>query len=359
MASTSKARQNKLVKLAMAPETTVGTYVPLTTSTFVLPITSFSPPSPDRGTRLISRNATMDGFGGGMLGVIGSFGWTISAEAEIHAPGIDGNLPYWLPMLLASGHECNPGGTEGDFTVLDITPTLSNQEIANFSSADNEHPPCTVSLSWIRNNDQVEDTVIRMRGCTGATTFNLVTNEMAKISTTFVGLLQNNELLDSSDVNVSALGDYPTTKPYVVKSITLQLLDDTATPVSAYGLRNLTFSTGFETPENIDPTETWGYSISPPILNADPTLSFAISNTSTVDQYLADAMLAGALFSINVTLVSETDDNRLRFIFPTCQYTGISEVDNGGLADYQIEAVVVRTPGDDQLYTIQHLYKTS
>jgi hypothetical protein len=300
----------------------------------------------------------MDGFGGGMVGVIGSFGWSMGVSSEIHAPGVDGNLPYWLLMLLASGHEATEETPVGDFDVIRFAPTLSNQTIANFSTADNDHNPTTVSLSFIRNNNQTDDTVIRMKGCTGASTFSFVANERAIINTAFVGTLSGS-LLDDTDVDVALLGDYPETKPYVVKAITLALSGSTSGVVNAYGLQNLEFNTGFETPEFVDPTETWGFGISPPILNSEPTVSFSIMNTSTVDKYLADALLSLETFSITVTLVSPDDSSRLIVRLPKCQYTGVSETDVGGYAGYQIEAQVVRNPGEETLYQIDHLFKTT
>ena len=72
MSSTTKARQNKLVKVGIAPETTVGTYVTYDANTKLIPIVNTAAPDPSRGTRLISRATTLDGFAGGMEGVIGS-----------------------------------------------------------------------------------------------------------------------------------------------------------------------------------------------------------------------------------------------------------------------------------------------
>ena len=357
MSSTTKARQNKLVKVGIAPETTVGTYVTYDANTKLIPIVNTAAPDHSRGTRLISRATTLDGFAGGMEGVIGSMAWTYTAEAELHAQPQGENEPYFLYMLCASGHE-TVGTTSGSSDIITFTP--STAEISAFSTSSNDHEPCSVSLTFVRNHDQVEDTAIRIRGATGATTFSLTANETAKISTTFVGLIENDELLDSSDVDISALGTFPTTKPFVVKAINLTLTDPSTGAQSVYGLQNFDFTTGFETPDFIDPTETWGFGVSPPILNVEPTVSFSVMNTNPIDEYFATKLLAGTKFAIEVTLNSEAgaDACTLEFDLPQLQFDSVTEADVGGLAGYSINARVVRTPGQEALYSIIYTYLT-
>lgn len=360
MANTTKARQSKLVKLCIAAEETLGDYQTLVSGTPTIPVTALPVPS-KRGTQIIGREATLDGFQGAMVGVPGSWGWNISATAELQYGGAGEQFPYFVLMLLASGHEMTTDADTPGVGQNTLTFFPSTKVLADFDAGEANPAPTAVSLSVIENHNQTADTVIRMRGCTGTTSFSFTANEIANITTAFNGLVQNDELLDSTDVNAALLGTFSTERPLIVKDITLSITDAVSGSETFYGLQNLDFNTSFEVPDYLDPTELNGFGISPPILNGAPTVSFSIMDTEDIDQYLADTLKAGTLFALNITLTdgTPTTPNTFTLNLPKCQYTGYTRGDTNGLASFAIDANVVREPGDAFLYSIEYVYTES
>jgi hypothetical protein len=230
MATPSQLRQSKLRKVLAAGETTVGTYETLTTSTPLIPVIGFPTAAIDRGKGMIDRTATMDGQAGDVASIRGSSAWTVPLEMELHDTADKYN--YWVQFLLACGFEGidQPNTPAPGQDTFELFP--STKFYANFDDTLVDHPPTTMSVTVIQNNNELSDYAMRTRGFTGVASFNLTTGDIAKMSVAGKGLVvdavsDDDDFLDNSDINVSQFGDAASfSTPFVCKNITLTITGD-------------------------------------------------------------------------------------------------------------------------------------
>jgi len=365
--------QAKLNKTIFAIQTAKGTAEPATTPAVydVLPVIDDTDMPLDRGTLLISRANTIDGFAGEMCGVPGSWGYSPSFTVEIHEQ-LDGlniaSWPYWMRLLLCSGHEAEYNN-DTVFVEYEITPSTRNirdltaQALGTVDGT--TYGPYLGTLQRIRysstesntNNTREEsyDTVF------GAT-FNLESGERATITFDGKGSLAG----DPQKANLSQwfpLGATGTNlksgvgcSPFVVKNIKIEI--DEEEPVS---LASLEFNTNAQLDDVVDPREENGFGASNVIWEEAPTVSFNIAeeiwNTSNASlKNILLKMKTGASVAIKVELTSPSGDSFLEFSFPRCQYSEVTRSPREGFAAYDVTTKVVRSPGQENQYTIKYYY---
>jgi hypothetical protein len=297
---------------------------------------------------MIDRTATLDGKPGDVASIPGSRAWSASTEVELQE--VNAKFPYWVLMLLASGFEGeNLANTPavGDAT-LRLTPSVKTY--ANWTAATNPGP-ATVSLSITQNVNETSDYVRRMRGCTGVASFTLNTGEIAKMSNSWKGLVVNaasdaDDFLDSSDVNVSALGSTSAwTNPYVVKNISLTILDATSTSREIC-VQSITINTNANHPDFFCPSDEYGTDISPVLFDTSPTVDLTFPDGETVQPWVFAQFRNGATFSLEATLVSQSGGERtITFNFPSLQFNTVTLGDAGGFVNYTVNCKAVRSPG--------------
>lgn len=358
MSTLNSMNPSKLRKLLIDGEQTVGTYETLTSNTFIVPVAAFPTMAIDRGKAMIDRTGLFDGQAGDVDSIRGSSAWSATFDMELHDPGSKYN--YWTLFMLACGFELEeqtntPGA--GDTSSL---LTLSNKVYANFNSAATDHPPITLSASVIQNRNETADYAMRMRGTTGVATFNLATGDIAKMSVGAKGLVVNatldaDDFLDNSDINVSALGTTANwATPFVVKNISLTILDDTATP-RVICLQSITVNINSNHPDFECPSEEYGFEISPVFHDTSPTVDLEFPDGSTVQPWVFAQFRSGAVFSLDAELVSGSGRN-LKFSFPRLQFQTVTLGDSGGFVNYSVSTKAVRDPGQPASDLMEVLY---
>lgn len=356
MANTT-LRQAKLRKLAIAPESTSGTYVTLDANTLIVPVIGSPAPTLDRGTGMIDRTSTQDGKAGDLASTPGSRGWSLATEMEIH--DVASKYNYWVLSLLAcgfSGATLADTPSAGDSTYR-LVPTTAS--FANFSSGTN-NPPATVSLTVITNNNEVEDSAQRIRGGTGVASFTFGVGEIAKLACAFKGLVvtaadDDDDFFDTSDVNVSAFGSETAwTNPYVTKNIVLTLTDANAVDRSTC-LQSLTLNMNSNNPDYPCPSEEYGLDISPVFQDASPTFDLTIPSNATSDPWVWAQLRNGAVFAIAVTLQSATG-RTMTVSIPRGQMQTVTWADANGIQMLTLNCKAVRNPGSSELLTIDYVF---
>jgi hypothetical protein len=349
MATPAQLRQSKLRKVLAEGEATVGTYETLTTSTPVIPVIGFPTAAIDRGKGMIDRTATMDGQAGDNASIRGSSAWTVPIEMELHDSPDKYN--YWVQFLLACGFEGinipnSPAAGQDTFALVPSTKTY-----ANFNSANVDHPPITMSVSVIQNNNQLSDYVMRTRGFTGVASFNIATGDIAKMSVAGKALVvdavaDDDDFLDNSDINVSQFGDVPATwaTPYVCKAITLTITDANLN-VRDLCLQSIAVSMNSNHPDFECPTEEYGFDISPVLMDTSPTVDLVFPDGDEAQPWVFAQFRSGATFSVLAELVSSTG-RTMTFSFPKLQFNTVTLGDASGFVNYTITAKAVRDPGD-------------
>jgi hypothetical protein len=364
MATPAQLRQSKLRKVLAEGEATVGTYEPLTSATPVIPVIGFPTATIDRGKGMIDRTATMDGQAGDNASIRGSSAWTVPLEMELHDSPVKYN--YWVQFLLACGFEGveapnfpNPG--QDTFALSPSTLTY-----ANFDSTNVDHPPTTMSVSIIQNNNQVSplgDYVMRTRGFTGVASFNLTTGDIAKMSVAGKALvvdavLDDDDFLDNSDPAVALEGDAPNTwaTPYVCKAITLTITD-AGSNVRDLCLQSIAINMNSNHPDFECPTEEYGFDISPVLMDTSPTVDLVFPDGDQAQPWVFAQFRSGAIFTVQAELASSTG-RTLKFTFPQLQFQSVTLGDSGGFVNYTITAKAIRNPGDvgNNIMSIDWLY---
>jgi hypothetical protein len=349
----------KSTKLVFALEPTSGTAVAIasgTTQLRTVPAQDLSIAT-DRGTRLIDRSTVLDGGPGGICSTWGSYGATVSFSAELH--DVEGMaLPTWVRLLMAAGHEVFVDIDTVDAPVSYIRP--STKTIANFAAvspwtpvADTTYNPASATLCVAHEIEGATDPV-RLQvvsGATGTAEFSFVPGERALINFTFVGLSAENILDAVDNVTFSTLGAYESgdqCHPFVVKGITLSIIDDTdgdADALQAANLSSFTLTTNAETPEVVDPRSPTGYAVSPVLFNTYPTVAFTLGSTAADEVHVMDSLVKGYPATVEVTLQSPISGNELKLTIPLIQYEDVAWGENGGYRTLEFTARVVRESG--------------
>ena len=361
MATPAQLRQSKLRKVLAEGEATVGTYEPLTNSTPIIPVIGFPTAAIDRGKGMIDRTATLDGQAGDVDSIRGSSAWTVPLEMELHDSPVKYN--YWVQFLLACGFEGidQPNTPTSGDTTFRLTP--STLTYANFDSTNVDHPPTTMSVSIIQNNNQVSDYVMRTRGFTGVASFNLTTGDIAKMSVAGKALvvdavLDDDDFLDNSDPAVSQEGDAASfwEVPYVCKGITLTITDDAAN-VRDLCLQSIAVSMNSNHPDFECPTEEYGFDISPVMMDTSPTVDLVFPDGDEAQPWVFAQFRSGKVFSVEAELASSTG-RTMKFVFGRLQFNTVTLGDAGGFVNYTITAKAVRDPGQpgSDLMHIDWLY---
>jgi hypothetical protein len=349
MATPAQLRQSKLRKVLAEGESTVGTYETLDANTPVIPVIGFPTAAIDRGKGMIDRTATMDGQAGDNASIRGSSAWTVPLEMELHDSPTKYN--YWVQFLLACGFEgiFQPDTPTVGQDTFALTPSTLTYD--NFSPLNVDHPPITMSVSVIQNNNELSDYVMRTRGFTGVASFNLTTGDIAKMSVAGKGLvvdavIDEDDFLDSSDINVSQFGDVPNTwaTPYVCKAITLTITDAGAN-VRDLCVQSIAVNMNSNHPDFECPTEEYGFDISPVMMDTSPTVDLVFPDGDEAQPWVFAQFRSGAVFSLQATLASSTG-RTLTFTFPRLQFQTVTLGDSSGFVNYTITAKAVRDPGD-------------
>lgn len=341
-------RYDKTNKVYIEPEATCGTYEPITSSSFAVPVVSRPTPT-IRGSAMIDRTNTLDGHAGDIVGVPGSYAYEVTLESELQIPATTGpnyaTIGYWGAMLLASGFGLT---VDSDVTGDYFEYTLDERPLANYVGGDGQ-APAPSSITLVQQNSEISDWQIKLKGCTGVTSFDFTPGEIATISTAFKGLLEGTTILDTSDVDISASGpSFNLNIPLVVKGIALTVYDVTnSETIAVRALRSLSISMNTENPDMGDPAETYGYAISPVIPNPSPTISFQFPDTVDLSDIAFQSMLDGRLVSIDIELQAASGGARfIKFTMPITQFTGVSLTNTNGMVDWAVDAKLVRQPGE-------------
>lgn len=358
MSTSNSMNPSKLRKLLIDGEQTVGTYEPLTSNTFIVPVTTFPTMAIDRGKAMIDRTGLFDGQAGDVDSIRGSSAWSATFDMELHDPGSKYN--YWALFMLGCGFQLEeqtdtPG--LGDTSALF---TLSNKVYANFNSAATDHPPITLSATVVQNRNETDDYAMRMRGTTGVATFNLATGDTAKLSVAAKGLVVNaaldaDDFLDNSDIDVSGFGTTSNwATPFVVKNINLTILDETSTPRTIC-LQSITVNINSNHPDFECPSEEYGFEISPVFHDTSPTVDLEFPDGSEVQPWVFAQFRSGAVFSLQAELISGSGRN-LFFNFNRLQFQTVTLGDSGGFVNYSVSTKAVRDPGQPASSLMQVLY---
>ncbi len=338
----AQVRQNKLRKLVFEPETTLGTAETLDGSSFVIPAENVTV-SPSRGTRIIARNALLDGFHGEVTGTAGSWGWTYSYDCEVHDTDNTQNAltPYWGKLLCAAGFNAADDGTD-----LVFTPTQA--DIGNFSAGASTDP-CALTLGFYLNDNGNSDYAHILRGCTQNVTINANAGERLIMQFAGVGLVSGNALIDTS-VDTDTVGSYAqiTGAPFVVQNMTCAFVDnDDASSMTVVALNNVTITAGSETPDVTEPcgTGNYGFAVSPVFWNRGGTVGFTIADTDATDAKVFQKFFSGTTFSITLTLTAASG-NTIEIALPKVQFEDVSSGETNGFATYQITGRMTRPIGD-------------
>lgn len=361
MASTSTPYATKGRRVAIQLESTPGTPDAVGASTYMVPASDFSY-SIDRGTGVIERSAVLDGLPGGICYTPGSRGATLNLTTEIHDFTNPGLAPdyYFSHLLLGCGFEAQDSVIGANTTSF----FPSHEVISGATTIPNlgsEGPQSLTVYHYYTDNPASTPSGItsyqnRFRGTTGNLELTLNSGEIATATTTMVGTLDTDDWFDNADVLLPTSFDSSVScKPYVVRSAFITLTDDTGgagSQAEIVTLQNLSINFNSTTPENQDPTQIYGFGISPVLFNTAPTISFTIGAT---DQNNGFAGFAGFLQQFrdgtkgSLTVTLDTGDNAansLTITIDKLQYTGVTWGDANGYTTYDIEAVAVRDPGD-------------
>jgi hypothetical protein len=348
MANTNAMRQSKLRKVVLAPEVTSGTYVTLAGSVRVVPVNGFPVPTMDRGKGMIDRTATLDGYAGDVASVRGSSAWSMALEVPLH--DTTGPWNYWTLLLAACGFK---GQYDLDDPVVGVNTLKlfpTTRQFANFGPGTGTEEPCTLSVSTIQNNNELADTIMRMRGCTGVASFDLTVGDIPKLNVALKGLVvpqpnEDDDFLDNSDINASDFGSVTGWgAPFVCKAMTITILDPSSNPVDIC-LQSLTINTNSNHPDFECPSEDYGFDISPVFHDTSPTVEMTFPDGSEVQDWVFAAFRSGATFSLEATLNTATG-RTVQFIFPKLQYQDVTLGDSSGFVQYSVTAKVVRDPGE-------------
>jgi hypothetical protein len=338
----ASVRQNKLRKLVFVPETTLGTAETLDDTSLVIPAENVTV-SPSRGTRIIPRNALLDGFHGEVTGTAGSWGWTYSYDCEVHDCDNTVNTlsGYWPQLLGAAGFKAVDDGTN-----LVITPTQNN--IGNFSAAATTNP-FGLTMGFFLNDNDNSDYAHVMRGCTQNVTINASAGERLIMNFAGVGLVTGNQLIDTT-VTTDDVGDYSQIggAPFVVQNMTCTFTDnDDASSMTVVALNDVSITAGSETPDVTEPcgSGNYGFAVSPVFWNRGGTVSFTIADTDATDAKVYQKFFSGTTFSITLQL-SAASGNTIEIEMPKVQFEDVTSGEANGYATYSITGRMTRPIGD-------------
>jgi len=308
MASNVTPYATKGRRVAIQLEGTPGTPSATGPDTYLVPATDFSY-SIDRGTGIIDRAAVLDGYPGAVCSVPGSRAASMSLTTEIHDPAMNPATAfdyYWSHLLLGSGF-----AAEDDGLGL-VTFDPSHEVISGATTipvAGSEGPQSLTVYHYYVDPPGATPTgvtnyVNTFRGSTAAMTLNLNAGEVATADFSMVGTLETADWMEDNAVLGLTLPDSfsadVSCKPYVVRSATISLFDaanGAGNQADIITLSNLSINYNAETPENPDPTQTYGFGISPVLFNTAPTLSFTIGATNENNGFGA---FAGFLSSLEM-----------------------------------------------------------
>ena len=338
----ASVRQNKLRKLVFEPESTLGTAVTLDGNSNVIPAENVTV-APSRGTRIIARNALLDGFHGEVTGTAGSWGWTYSFDCEVHDTGNtqDNLTSYWGQLLCAAGFNAADDGAD-----LIFTPTQA--DVGNFSPGASTDP-FGLSLGFYLNDNCNSYYAHLLRGCTQNVSINANAGERLIMNFAGVGLVTGNALIDTS-VDTDTVGSYAQIggAPFVVQNMTCAFEDnDDASSMTVVALNSVSITAGSETPDVTEPcgTGNYGFAVSPVFWNRGGTVGFTIADTDATDAKVFQKFFSGTTFSITLTLTAASG-NAIQITMPKVQFEDVSSGEANGYATYQITGRMTRPIGD-------------
>lgn len=353
-------RQAKLRKLLLDGETTTGTYEVADSASLVVPVMGDITPTLDRGTGMISRASTQDGYAGSLASVRGSTGWSLTTEMEIH--NVASKYNYWTLALLACGFR---GVNVADFpntgdSTFRLTP--STRVFDDYSAVAADSDPITVSLTVTQNNNEVDDWAQRLRGATGVATFDLTAGEIAKLSIAWKGQVVDqadpaNDFLDLSDPNVSAFGTVTAwATPFVVNDMVIEIDDANGDPRNAC-IQSLSINMNSNHADYPCPSEKYGFESSPVFQDDAPTFDLVFPSNAVSDPWIFAQLRSGATFSIDAQLQA-ADGRTCRIVIPKGQFESASWTNVNGAVAYQLSCRAVRDPGAGATppITIEYVY---
>ena len=364
-------RQNKLRRLVFAPESALGTFETLLPTSPVVPASDVSF-TPSRGSRVISREALVDGFHGEAPGAIGSWAWEVSFTSELHhfASYTPENYDiYWTQLLQGCGFKAEDNGVD----TLTLYPSMAPVGSWNPGGAsDGFTNPTSLSFGLLNNNTDANDEPVGdsdsahfTRGCVGNASFSFTAGQIAQVSFNFKGLVENDTLIDTSVSNVMQTGSFTQIggSPYVVRDATLVFTDNaSASPVTITALNNVTIEMGANVPdvESANVNGNYGFDVSPVFWDASPTVSFTIAETNASDDVIFQRLFSGDTFDIQLTLANpDVPGATIKFDINTLQQTDVTVGNTNGYATYTINGKCVRAVGDgsdDALLQITYTY---
>ena len=364
-------RQNKLRRLVFAPEDALGTFQTLTPTSLVVPASDVSF-TPSRGSRVISREALVDGFHGEAPGAIGSWAWEVSFTSEIHHYASytpEDYDVYWTQLLQGCGFKAEDNGSD----TITLYPTMA--PIGNWdpgAATDGFTNPAALSFGLLNNNTDANDepagdsdSAHFTRGCVGNVSFQFTAGQIATMQFSFKGLVQNDTLIDTSVTNVMQTGSFTQIggAPYVVRDAVLVFTDNSTTnAVTVTALNNVSIDMGANVPdvECANVAGNYGFDVSPVFWDSSPTVSFTIAETNASDDVIFQRLFSGDTFDIQLTLANpDVPAATIKIDINTLQQSDVSVGNTNGYATYSINGKCVRAVGDgtdDALMQITYTY---
>jgi hypothetical protein len=309
----------------------------------------------DRGSGRISRADVMDGYAGESAGVMGSLGWSLGFQTEIHDVAGGVQYPYWAQLLLTAGHR---GVYDGGSSTVTLTPTT--REIVDWTSPTTaDADPAAATLAVLNNrNDNGQDSYSVMYDAVGAATFNFAANQRATIDLAYVGRVADNVLYNTGTFDTMASGTCAqfSGSPFVCKSMNVILVDNESSQVvSTTALNNVTITTNTETPDVEDMTDAHGFALSPAFQNAGASVSFEVADGGGqfgTERYLMQNYQAGNRMRL-VMGITGSGGRTLEFDIPKIQFDGVSFGETNGYSTWSCDGTATRaTCGTDAPYSI-------
>lgn len=329
---------NKTKRLVMASETTLGTIATFGTASLVVPGSDIALDY-TRGTQIVARDSVMDGYGGEMCGVPGSFGSNVSFSTEVH--DIDGNAaPYWIRLLNASGFAT----ITSDGSSVTIGPTTVQP--TNYSTG----VQSAVSFALLHaTGSGGQGSIQYSTGTVGAATFNITSGERLSIDFAMQGLIGSPFIEQRSD-NILLTGSAGFVdiecSPFVCKGINITMTDSQGGTIDVSSVNSITINTNTNVGEVVDPTMAQGFNVSTVTWDAAPTVSIDMAETYNNNQTLWNNFRNGHTIAVDVTFTSNATGNTIEFNMPRVEFSGITPGERNGFSVLQAEGKAVRKPGD-------------
>lgn len=313
------ARQTKLWRIAIKPETTLGTFTE--SSSLNVPMVSGWTLTPDRGTGIIQRADVTDGRAGSVLGSPGSYGWSLSGDQEVQIEEDTIWLP-WVWTLIACGHKADVTTGSG---IVTLTPTFQTQ--SGYTGGTDDQSPGSLSAIAIYDTNGTADAAQRVRGLTGSAQIKWTAGSRMMIGAALKGLVYEtggaSQMIDYADTSLTDIGTWETQNlPRVALSAvtTFTDLSDSST-LALEDFQEFTLDSAATVPDIASPATLNGLGVSPVFWNDAPTLTMSIAASQAADLDFFAGWRDGRLFSMS-TVYGVAGSNQITLAVAALQLAG-------------------------------------